>query len=437
MTQPTPLDWRDLFSIDRLTAESAQSHPLAGEVPLALWLSERFAQGGRSVWQWARDCPIWSIVEQQRAADGKAPMSGPYLDRLASRANEHGASLSSPGPAGVWVVTVVPIASDQQHDESLGAVAFLRPARQQPDDLADTVFANTGVRISEEQTAAARVHLDTASKAVHAVSTAVDAWTKRVGRLWNAELTLREFSSVTSSRRVPKHAFLDPAQLSALDHEVRAPLATLRGVATTLRSEPDMARDELGDFLGMLEREALRVGVIVDEALAMVRLSLGERGLDTQVVQLPLEISAQVALIGQNNDAMEVAIRQTGSRDAWVRANPAFLGRLIRNLVTNVLGFVGAEGAINVGCGSSSRDMVRLEVIGKGVSIDIDEVVAALSHFERKRLTTRIVNGSGLGLSVSHRIAEAHGWTMDVLRDGTDGICIAVSMPAVDEPSLV
>ncbi len=200
--------------------------------------------------------------------------------------------------------------------------------------------------------------------------------------------------------------------LADASHELRTPLTALRGnAAYVARHGADAGA------LADLERDAARLGALLDDLLALERAEAGER--PTEPVRLDVLVAEAGAAPG-----VVVARRDP----VTVRGEPTALAAALRNLVENARVHGPAGGAIAIGL-ERAGDRARLWVEDDGPGIPPDEVEAAFGRFWRGE-AARERPGSGLGLAIVRATATRHGGSVDV-----EGSRVILELPIVREPS--
>jgi signal transduction histidine kinase len=209
---------------------------------------------------------------------------------------------------------------------------------------------------------------------------------------------------------------------AGLAHEVRNPVAAIRGAAQALG--PDATPEQAATMLRVIEEESERLGRFVGEFLDYARPSsprldpvdLAEVVRDAvrraELAGLPLEISV---------DAPGRPPRTVGDADQ--------IGRVVDNLVRNAAEAARGttDAALRITLGHDGDRSVHARFEDNGPGIRDDDVV----HLFRPFFTTKR-GGTGLGLALAHRIVEAHGGRLDVERGRPRGAAFTVTLPAME-----
>ena len=197
-------------------------------------------------------------------------------------------------------------------------------------------------------------------------------------------------------------------------HELRTPLAAIRGHAELARLHPQPQAPEVARALSRIQAESVRMGAIVDDLLLLARLDAG-RPLDRAEVDLTLLVidavsDAQVAGPGQHwvLDLPETPVLVTGDQHR--------LHQAVGNLLSNARLHTPAGSTVRV-CLSRLPEpgRVRLTVADDGPGIPAPLQPSLFERFTRGGGgRSRTDGGSGLGLAIARAVVSAHHGSLTV-----------------------
>jgi heavy metal sensor kinase len=214
--------------------------------------------------------------------------------------------------------------------------------------------------------------------------------------------------------------------LADASHELRTPLAVMRSeIEVSLRGgdiEP-AARDVLASNAEEVER----MSRIVDDLLTLARIDEGRLELAPSRVDLGAVAADVVAGLRPLAAAQGIPVTVSGGEvGAQVDADPERLRRAVRNLVENAVKYTGAGGRVGVEVWRRKGE-AGLTVTDTGPGIPEALLERIFDRFVRADVArSRSTGGSGLGLSITREIVEAHGGR--VWAESTPGEGSAFSM---------
>jgi len=209
------------------------------------------------------------------------------------------------------------------------------------------------------------------------------------------------------------------AILDALAHEFKTPLAAIVTAAGGLRETSGLRPEQL-ELAETAEMEASRLGRLTSRLLRIARL-------DREEVKPQLELTDIVELVTHLAD--EYTERWTDrklslTRDvtsAEVLADAELLRLAMLQLLDNACKYSHSGSAIKIGI-ESQHELVAVRVWNSGSPIAPNERARIFERFYRGTEARHVAPGSGLGLYVARKIAQAHGGNLDLESgDALDG----------------
>jgi len=219
--------------------------------------------------------------------------------------------------------------------------------------------------------------------------------------------------------------------IANVSHDLRTPLASLRGYLDTLLLKGDaLSEPERARYLEVAARQSERLGNLVSQLFELARLDAPDAQLEREpfmIEELVQDVLQQFALAARDK-GVTVAMEVAGD-SGFVRADIALIERVLVNLVDNALRHTPGGGTVGVTV-RHAAGRVEVEVADSGEGIAAD----ALPHvFERLFTTDRTRGpgrGAGLGLAIVKRVVELHGGTVSVRSEPGRGSRFAFELEA-------
>jgi len=208
-------------------------------------------------------------------------------------------------------------------------------------------------------------------------------------------------------------------------HELRTPLTSIRGYAELWRQGGLTGGQELADAMRRMEKEAARMGVLVDEMLLLARLDQG-RSLESNPVDLSRLAADAVA------DARAVEpdrpITLVGPDQLIVRGDEGRLHQVLANLFTNARIHTPRGTPVRATLGTTGA-MAFLEVEDDGPGLGPEPTRVFERFYRADPARARASGGTGLGLSIVAAVTEAHGGRATAGAATSGGARIRVELP--------
>jgi two-component system OmpR family sensor kinase len=214
-------------------------------------------------------------------------------------------------------------------------------------------------------------------------------------------------------------------------HELRTPVATIRGYAELYRTGALDDQEQLDDAMRRTEEEAVRMGTLVDDLLHLARLDHG-RPMD----RVPVELRGLVEDAVADARAVEPdrAVTLDVPEAVSVLGDRSRLHQVVANLLANAR--VHAPGApLSVRVFSEGASAV-VEVRDEGPGMEPVDAARAFERFYRADAArSRHHGGSGLGLAIVDATVRAHGGTTAITSAPGEGTTVRLVLPRLPGPA--
>ena len=216
------------------------------------------------------------------------------------------------------------------------------------------------------------------------------------------------------------------ALVSKLTHEIRGPISTIRGLASTTLTHYDRLDDgERREFLELIRHEAERLEHTVEQVALALKLDAGTLRFDIRMQDLGVIVRGAADAAETGDHPLEV---QT---DEQVEApvDGIQVAFVVRQLLENAAIFspTGSPIALRM---TSETDHAVIHVIDRGPGIPAGEREGVFERFAAWRPTGYEDRpGSGLGLFICRAIVEEHGGEASIVDGPTGGTMLVVRLP--------
>lgn len=222
------------------------------------------------------------------------------------------------------------------------------------------------------------------------------------GRLVNVIANVRDITHFREAEQL-KSTFI-----SVVSHELKTPVALIKGYADTLnREDADWDEHTIRSGLSVIEDEADRLTELIENLLAASKLQAEGMEVHLDDVSLP-------ALAQQSIERFQTQTDRHTLRADFPPDFPIILGdetrlrQVIDNLVSNAIKYSPDGGEVLLS-GAYGADWVQLDVHDQGIGVPADQLERIFERFHRvDNSLAKKTQGTGLGLYLAHAVIKAH-----------------------------
>jgi two-component system sensor histidine kinase KdpD len=229
---------------------------------------------------------------------------------------------------------------------------------------------------------------------------------------------------------------LRSALLSSLSHDLRTPLVSILGAATSLiKYQNDLSLADRSELAHTIQEEAERLNRFVQNLLDMTRLGSGSMRPSADWADLNDIVRAAVDRAEKLLKRRQVRI-DIDPQIPLLHVDSVLVQQVFFNLLDNACKYSPAGSTVTIWA-RAKKDQVLIEVCDQGAGIPESDREKVFDMFYRVQAADKQSAGTGLGLAICRGIIEAHGGTIKA-EPGLHGAgtCIVITLPKITPPVL-
>ena len=222
--------------------------------------------------------------------------------------------------------------------------------------------------------------------------------------------------------------------LSRMSHELRTPLNAILGFAQLL--EMDHLEPDSKESVRHIVSGGRHLLDLINEVLDIARIESGHLSLSLEPVGLSSLLEESMSLMRPLAEQGNIDLRCTLPKDlggGHVTADRQRLKQIVLNLISNGIKYNRAGGSVTL-TARDLGDQVSLEVIDTGLGLSSSDLDVLFTPFDRLGAEQTEVEGAGLGLALSKRLAEAMNGEIRVESELGKGSTFVVTLHKADNP---
>ena len=194
-----------------------------------------------------------------------------------------------------------------------------------------------------------------------------------------------------------------------VSHELRTPLSLINGYVETLLDGAKDNPELVSKFLGIIERNARRLKLLIEDLLTVSELESGRVNLELQPVPLQQLVRKVLNDFRAAAEAKNISL-QEDLPSLNIQADHARIEQVLCNLIDNAIKYGRPGGNVVVGARTCDNGQVDTFVQDDGPGIPAESLERVFERFYRvDKGRSRDQGGTGLGLAIVKHIVQSHG----------------------------
>ncbi|MDE2370967.1 MAG: CHASE domain-containing protein [Burkholderiales bacterium] len=225
--------------------------------------------------------------------------------------------------------------------------------------------------------------------------------------------------------------------LSRMSHELRTPLNAMMGFAQLLGMdrEPGLAAHQR-DWVDQVQRAGWHLLELINETLDLARIESGSVQLTLAPVALAPLVAACRELVGAAAQARGITVSTAFDDDAGAAvADATRLQQVLTNLLSNGVKYNRDGGQLAVTSHRIARaegDLIEIAVSDSGLGMTESQLASLFQPYNRLGREASGIEGTGIGLVISRRLAELMGGTLEAASEAGVGSVFTLCLPAAE-----
>ncbi len=218
--------------------------------------------------------------------------------------------------------------------------------------------------------------------------------------------------------------------IMGISHDLKTPLALIRGYVEALYDEIPASPDERKEYAKIILRKADDLEALINDLIDFIKVDTGEWRTTWEAVKLTkfmngiAERGSEATTILRHNFKTEIDLPE----DAVVQMDEKLMNRCFENLFSNAIRY-SKEGSTVILRAFQGAGCYKIQIEDNGKGIDKDELKNIFDLFYRGTGSRREM-GHGLGLAIVKSIIQSHNWEIKAESEAGKGTVFTITIPA-------
>jgi PAS domain S-box-containing protein len=216
--------------------------------------------------------------------------------------------------------------------------------------------------------------------------------------------------------------------LSSMSHELRTPMNAILGFGQLLQYD-DTLTAEQQDNVGEIVKAGDHLLELINEVLDLAKVESGSIDLSLEPVEVCAIVEECLSLVSTLAARRDIKISHNGLKGTAVRADRMRLRQVLLNLLSNAIKYNREGGSVMIEVQTEGTDRLRINVTDTGLGIPAKRLAEVFQPFNRLDAEISNIEGTGIGLTITRRIVELMGGSVDVESEVGVGSTFWIELP--------
>ena len=216
--------------------------------------------------------------------------------------------------------------------------------------------------------------------------------------------------------------------MSRMSHELRTPLNAILGFSQLLTMNPVNMTPVQRDDVNLIGKAGRHLLDLINEVLDLSSIEKGRMEVCRQSVNVDKVLEDVVLLLEPLAEKRNIKIVKNLAKNSenYIFADAQRFKQVLINLVSNAVKYNCENGAITIGRYKTSSGRIRIDIEDTGLGISLENQSEIFEPFNRLAANPSLVEGTGIGLSITKYLVELMGGTIILKSTLGEGSCFSV-----------
>ena len=216
--------------------------------------------------------------------------------------------------------------------------------------------------------------------------------------------------------------------MSRMSHELRTPLNAILGFSQLLSMDPINMTPVQRDDVSLIGKAGQHLLDLINEVLDLSSIEKGRMEICQQIVNVDEVLEEVILLLKPLVDKRNIKIVKNISKDSdhFIFVDIQRFKQVLINLISNAVKYNCENGTVTIGRCKISPDKVRIDIEDTGVGISLESQSEIFEPFNRLANNPSLIEGTGIGLSITKYLVELMGGTIALKSTLGEGSCFSI-----------
>ncbi|ARF69149.1 PAS domain-containing sensor histidine kinase [Paenibacillus larvae subsp. pulvifaciens] len=224
-----------------------------------------------------------------------------------------------------------------------------------------------------------------------------------------------------------------------VSHELKTPVAAVKGFAETLMAGALEDKEMARSFLQIIYDESDRLNRLIGDILELSKIESKRIPLQFSPVDVESIVENSIQMMKAEAEKKHITLESCVENELYIEADEDRLRQILINLLSNGISYTPEGGRVSIGVefvpspdDNPDNERMRIRISDTGIGIPEKDLPRIFERFYRvDKARSRSSGGTGLGLSIVKHLTELHHGTISVESEAGKGTTFNIELPVI------
>ncbi|MCL3779436.1 two-component sensor histidine kinase [Prolixibacteraceae bacterium JC049] len=234
--------------------------------------------------------------------------------------------------------------------------------------------------------------------------------------------------------RLEKRRIIKQQMTSNIAHELKTPVASVKGYLETILNNPDIEAEKQNYFIEKAYHQSNRLTDLINDIVVLNKIEEAGEHFSIEQISARHLINEVIDNLREGFEQKKMTVKTSISEDIRLKGNQSLLFSVFQNLMENAINYAGEEITLTVNCYHQDENYYYFSVADNGVGIPEEHLARIFERFYRiDSGRSRKHGGTGLGLAIVKNAVQLLKGKISVRNNDTGGVEFLFNLPKWEE----